>query len=101
MFIIVNRMDTHDECCMVTKDFLKEIYGKKMVAGAKQLRKCLQSGRASRVYLAENADPAITEPIKTLCESIHVSYAWISTMVELGHACGIDVGAAAAAAVDR
>ena len=72
-----------------------------MVAGAKQLRKSLQSGRASRVYLAENADPAITEPIKTLCECNHVPYIWIASMDDLGHACGIDVGAAAAAAVER
>ena len=35
--------------------------------GSKQLRKALQAGRAEYVYLAENADPAITEPIEKMC----------------------------------
>ena len=70
----------------------------KMVVGAKQLRKALESGRAKFVYLAENADPAITEPILAKCEMNHVSYTWVRTMQELGSACGIEVGAAAAAA---
>mgnify|MGYP003301052171 CR=1 FL=1 len=70
------------------------------VVGAKQLRKALESGRAKFVYLAENADPAITEPILAKCELNHVSYAWVRTMQELGSACGIEVGAAAAAAVE-
>ena len=70
-----------------------------MVVGAKQLRKALQSGRACHVYLAENADPAITEPLAALCDQFHITYVWVSTMQELGKACGIEVGAAAAAAV--
>ena len=72
----------------------------KMVVGAKQLRKALESGRAKFVYLAENADPAITEPILAKCEMNHVSYTWVRTMQELGSARGIEVGAAAAAAVE-
>ena len=72
----------------------------KMVVGAKQLRKALEKGRAKFVYLAENADPAITEPILAKCEMNHVSYTWVRTMQELGSACGIEVGAAAAAAVE-
>ena len=72
----------------------------KMVVGSKQLRKALDSGRAKFVYLAQNADPAITEPLMERCELNHVSYAWVRTMQELGSACGIEVGAAAAAAVE-
>jgi len=72
----------------------------KMVVGAKQLRKALQSGRATRVYLARNADPAITEPIEAMCRQCHIEFAWVPSMLDLGKACGIEVGAAAAAAVD-
>lgn len=71
-----------------------------MIVGAKQLKKALENGRAKRVYLAVNADPAITEPLEALCEKYRVSYVWVSSKTELGHACGIEVGAAAAAAVD-
>ena len=74
--------------------------GSKMIVGAKQLRKALNSRRAKRVYLAENADPVITEPLAALCEQLHVEYIWVPSMADLGKACGIEVGAAAAAAVD-
>ena len=79
---------------------MREMTKFKMVVGSKQLRKALDNGRAKFVYLAENADPAITEPILAKCELNHVSYAWVRTMQELGSACGIEVGAAAAAAVE-
>ena len=71
-----------------------------MVVGAKQIRKSLLSGRASQVFLAKNADPALTEPIEAMCLQNHVSCVWVPSMADLGKACGIDVGAAAAAAID-
>ena len=73
--------------------------GTKMVVGAKQLRKALQGGRASQVFLAKNADPTITEALAALCEKNAVPYIWVPSMNELGRQCGIEVGAAAAAAV--
>ncbi len=73
--------------------------GTKIVVGAKQLKKALQNGRASQVYLAQNADPAITEALVALCEQNSVPYVWVPSMNELGKRCGIEVGAAAAAAV--
>ena len=66
----------------------------------KQLRKAVKNGTAHCVYLACNADPAITEPIEALCQLNKVEIAWVRSMQDLGHACGIEVGAAAAAAVD-
>ena len=76
---------------------LADLSRQKLVVGAKQLRKSLQSGSADFVFLAKNADPAITEPMEALCRTCSVEYAWIATMAELGRACGIEVGAAAAA----
>ena len=69
------------------------------VVGAKQLRKALKKGSAQFVCLARNADPAITGPIEAECKQVSVAYGWVSSMEELGRACGIEVGAAAAAAV--
>ena len=68
--------------------------------GSKQLRKALNAGRASYVYLAENADPAITEPIEEMCRELHIQITWVRTMAELGQKCGIEVGAAAAAVLN-
>ena len=91
-------METHS-----TTQSVGHIYpgdtGSKMVVGAKQLRKALQNGRASRVFLAENADPALTEPLAALSEKYDIPVAWVPSMLDLGKYCGIDVGAAAAAAL--
>ena len=93
-------MDTKKVTPMAGTKVLSELAGKKVVVGAKQLRKALISGAARRVFLAENADPAITEPLEALCQQNRVEYAWVKSMTDLGHACGIEVGAAAAAALD-
>ena len=94
-------MDIHNDTTMASYEVRAEIIGYKVVVGAKQLRKALTSGKARRVYLALNADPAITEPIEALCRQNQVSFAWVKSMKDLGEAAGIEVGAAAAAAVDN
>ena len=93
-------MDTQTNRNMASKQALSRLSQGKTVAGAKQLRKAVLSGAAKEVFLACNADPAITEPIEALCQQHNVTYAWVQSMTDLGHACGIEVGAAAAAAVD-
>ena len=79
---------------------LTDLTGQQIVVGAKQLRKALAKGSARLVYLARNADPAITEPLADLCQQNSIEFAWVRSMTDLGHACGIEVGAATAAVVD-
>ena len=100
MLIIVFRMDMQKSVFGVQGADLAELSRQKIVVGAKQLRKALKAGTACKVYLAQNADPAVTEPLEALCELNHVSCAWVRHMEELGSACGIDVGAAAAAVIE-
>lgn len=76
---------------------MPDLTGVKTVVGAKQLKKAVEAGRARYVFLAENADPAVIEPIVLLCRSKEVQTAWVPSMAVLGRACGIEVGAAAAA----
>lgn len=92
-------MDTKRVKRKAGDEALRCLTGRKVVVGAKQLRKALLSGRAQLVCLAESADPAITEPIEAMCQQKNVEYAWVSSMTDLGRACGIEVGAAAAAVV--
>ncbi len=99
MRIIILRMDTKRNRQKAGCNALSRMAGKKVVVGAKQLRKALMSGTAQLVCLAENADPALTEPIEAMCQQNNVEYAWVPSMSDLGHACGIEVGAAAAAVV--
>ena len=79
---------------------LPDLSGRKVVVGTKQLKKALVNGRAEYVFLAENADPAITEPLAELCKSGNIQITWVDSMSDLGRACGIEVGAAAAAVLN-
>ena len=98
--IIIYRMDTQNNVFMAVAKIKETLSGHNCVVGAKQLRKALKNGKVKYVFLADNADPAITEPIAALCQLNKVDFAWVRSMTELGHACGIEVGAAAAASVD-
>ena len=92
-------MDTKKDCKIPNCGDLAELKKNKVIVGAKQLRKALDRGQAKFVCLAENADPAITAPLEEKCRLMQVPFFWIPTMAELGSACGIEVGAAAAAAI--
>ena len=72
----------------------------RVIVGAKQLKKALIKGTARHVFLAENADPAITDLLEDLCRQSQTSVSWVASMADLGRACGIEVGAAAAAVID-
>ncbi len=76
---------------------LEELKTGPVVVGLKQLRKALRDGTARKVFLAKDADPRLVEPIEAQCRQDGVELCWAESMAELGAACGIDVGAAAAA----
>ena len=46
---------------------ISELASQEKVIGVKQSRKAIREGRAKRVYLACDADPAITEPVAASC----------------------------------
>ena len=75
---------------------LNELASSNKVAGVKQSRKALRDGRAAKVFLARDADPAITEPMEEECSALGVPVDWGFTLSELGRACRISVGAAVA-----
>ena len=92
-------MDTLITRGSLETDILEELSDHRIIVGAKQLKKSLLRGDVRQVLLARDADPAITAPLETLCQQHGVAYCWVAKMCDLGSACGIDVGAAAAATV--
>ncbi len=78
---------------------LEELKDQRVIVGTKQLKKALIRGSVGRVFLAEDADPAITGMLELLCRQCGTEYFWVGRMLDLGRACGIEVGAAAAATV--
>ena len=76
---------------------LTELASQEKVIGVKQSRKAIREGRAKRVYLACDADPAITEPVAVSCEAAGIPVEAEHTMAQLGRACRITVGASVVA----
>ena len=78
---------------------LTELSAASRVVGVKQVKRCVESGRALKVFLAQDAEGRITAPIAALCEEKGVPVETGGSMTDLGRACGISVGAAVAATV--
>lgn len=76
---------------------MTELGSQEKVVGVKQSRKAIRENRAKRVYLACDADPAITDPVAAACAERAIPVETAYTMSQLGHACQITVGAAVVA----
>ena len=75
----------------------EELSAARRVAGIKQVRRALESGSAARVYIAQDADPRLLQPLVQRAVDLRVPVEQVPTMKELGRRCGISVGAAVAA----
>jgi large subunit ribosomal protein L7A len=80
-------------------EMVSELNTPKKVVGAKQAKRALNDCRATRLFLAEDADPRVTEPLQRLAFEKGVPVEKVPSMKELGTACGIAVGSAVAAIV--
>lgn len=76
---------------------LEALQNASKVIGIKQVTKAVNKGLAEAVFIAEDADARVLQPLKELCDQKNVGTVIVPTMTELGHACSIEVGAAAAA----
>lgn len=75
---------------------LNDLSSGKKIVGIKQLRKAVAAGSVCRVFLAADADPLLTDPVRRMCCGQGIPVEEVPTMAELGRACGISVGASAA-----
>jgi large subunit ribosomal protein L7A len=69
----------------------------KKVMGAKQVARALRRGEVRAVFLAQDADSRVTDPVAALCGGQGIAYATVESMAKLGSACGLAVGSAVAA----
>lgn len=72
-------------------------HAKQKTVGLKQTQRALEKGRVRRVYMAKDAETHVRRPVLEWCDSHNVECVEVSTMKELGKACGIEVGTAIAA----
>ncbi|MGS0765764.1 ribosomal L7Ae/L30e/S12e/Gadd45 family protein [Syntrophomonas curvata] len=80
---------------------LQEIKNSPKVIGSKQVKKAISKGVAQKVFIALDAEPHIIEPIKELCRKNQVEMQMVENMEVLGNVCGIEVGSATVALINR
>jgi large subunit ribosomal protein L7A len=78
---------------------IAELASQDKVIGVKQSRRAIREGRAKRIYLAIDADPAITDPVADSCQEAGIPVETGYTMAQLGQACHITVGASVVAVI--
>lgn len=76
---------------------LEELKDAQRVVGVKQVRRTLCAREAKKLFVARDADPALTGPLTELAREQGLAVEEAPTMKALGQACGIAVGAACCA----
>lgn len=71
----------------------------KIIVGTKQSVKALLNNEVREIIIAEDADYRIVQKIIQTAEQQQVPLTKVTSMKELGKACGIEVGAAAVAII--
>lgn len=71
----------------------------KKVVGTKQTIKAIEKGSATQVYVAKDAEQHVVRDLLEKCKIKEIPIIYVDTMIDLGKACGIDVGAASAAVI--
>ena len=80
---------------------LEKLRATEKVIGVKQSRRAVRDGLAQMVFLACDADPAMTEPMAQQCAEQKIPVVDQFTMREMGQAAGIQVGAAVVALLKK
>ena len=68
-----------------------------VLIGLNQTKKALLAGKVELLYLADNADERLVQPILLLAQESGIAFERVATMKKLGKRLGIDVGAAVGA----
>lgn len=76
------------------------MHARKKAVGSKETLKVVERGQAKVVFVAKNADRRITEPVIRACQIRGTPVEEVSSMRDLGQACGISVNCASAAVIE-
>ena len=69
----------------------------KKAAGTKAVLRALASKEAARVYVASDIDTFLYQKVTRACADVNVPVRKVESNKELGKACGLSIGCAAAA----
>lgn len=83
----------------MTLEELKQ--ARKKVVGTRQTTKALDNGSALVVFIARDAEEKVTAPVIQSSIQKGIKLYYVDSMLQLGKACGIKVGAAVAAIIEQ
>ena len=72
---------------------LNELAVPMRVAGERQVKRMLETGRLEKLFIAEDADPEKAGPLEAEARRQGIPVEKVSDMVKLGRACAISRGA--------
>ena len=75
---------------------LSELKDSPAFIGLKQSRRALDEGRVAKAFVARDADERVVRTFIADCSAMNVEVEQVESMVKLGHAAGIEIGAAVA-----
>ena len=79
----------------------KVLQAKSIHIGTKQTVRAINSGNASEVIIAMDADPRLTLEIVKLAEEMKIPITHVDSKKKLGKICGISVGSAVVAILNK
>lgn len=69
--------------------------------GTKQTLKAAMRRKAVEVFIASDADQSVVSNLIRVCNEQQIPITYVDSMLELGRACGIKVGAASVAILNE
>lgn len=72
-----------------------------MVVGVKQTLRMIEQNRITELFVARDADSYVTRYVVDAAKHSRVPIKYVDSMKQLGHLCGIEVGAAVAGTLKR
>ncbi len=80
---------------------MTNIKGGELRIGLKASMRAVKEGCVSKLFVAEDAQKNLTQPLVALAEASYIDTEYIASMKALGRLCQIDVGAAAAVIIKK
>lgn len=78
---------------------LENLSGENKVIGIKQTTKAINQDRVETLFIAEDAEKHLVQYLEQTAKEKDIEIVYACSMKDLGRACGIEVGAAAAATI--
>ena len=75
---------------------LEKLKNGSKVVGTRRLLRAIRSGEIAEAYIAQDADLYIVRQVRQACNEAGVRMVEVTTMKELGQACGVEVKTASA-----